>query len=360
MTFRNLIGPVLGGLLADPAALYPSIFPQDSLWTSYPFLLPNLAVALLQVFTFILALCVLQETHPDRSRMPGHPVTALSVLQSLKKFFIRHDRTQSAAYSRLSEDYAGLEAREDATEEHPLEDFQEEQGDGARKSSGSETLEADKPAKKLPDRAFRSQVIMQILAVSLLAFHKVASDSLMGTFLALESGGSDKPQAADGATPRGISFPHSRSGFGFDTRMIGIIFLTEAIFRAVIQPTVIPWFISKLGALRAFRWVLGLYPAMYILTPFFPKIASPLQFVLLLLDLWMKVALSSVGYICSAVLYVKPHPTRRRKRVAFNLLTFGFFSIQNHKHISLEPGACQDQRRCSIVWLPCEITWPAS
>lgn len=297
MTFRNLIGPVLGGLLADPAALYPSIFPQNSLWTSYPYLLPNLAVGLLQVLTFILAFLVLHETHP---RMPGHPVTGLSVVQILKKLFIKRDPTKNATYAPLAEDSAGLEAQENATEEHPLEDFQKEQGDGARTSSDSETFEADGPVKKLPDRTFTFQVILQILAVSLLAFHKVASDSLMGTFLALESGGSDKP--ADGATPRGISFPHSRVGFGFDTRMIGIIFFTEAIFRVAIQPTVIPWFISKLGALRAFRWVLGLYPAMYILTPFLPKIPSPFQFVLLLLDLWTKVAISSVGSICSAVL----------------------------------------------------------
>jgi hypothetical protein len=122
----------------------------------------------------------------------------------------------------------------------------------------------------------------------------------MGTFLALGPGGSGKP--AGGAAPRGISFPYSRVGFGFDTRIIGIIFFTEAVFRAAIQPTLIPWFMSKLGALRAFRWVLALYPAMYILTPFLPQVASPFQFVLLLLDLWMKVALSSVGYICSAVL----------------------------------------------------------
>jgi MFS family permease len=77
MTFRSLVGPVLGGLLADPAALYPFIFPQESLWTSYPYLLPNLAVGLLQVLTLILAFLVLQETHPG---MPGHPATEHSVL----------------------------------------------------------------------------------------------------------------------------------------------------------------------------------------------------------------------------------------------------------------------------------------
>ncbi|KAK4154548.1 protein zinc induced facilitator-LIKE 1 [Chaetomidium leptoderma] len=227
---------------------------EQRVWTNYPYLLPNLAVGLLQVLTFILAFLVLQETHP---RMPGHPVTGLSVLQILKKLFIRRDVTKNATYAPLAEDPAGLEAQENATEEHPLEDFQKKQADGARTSSDSENFRLSRPT----DRCLRFS---------------------HGTFLALESGGnSDKP--ADGAAPRGIS--------------------------VAIQPTVIPWFISKFGALRAFRWVLGLYPAMYILTPFLPKIPSPFQFVLLLLDLWMKVAFSSVGYICSAILITSTSPS---------------------------------------------------
>jgi hypothetical protein len=250
------------------------------------------------VLTFILTFLVLQETNP---RIQEHPDMGLSILQLLKRPFTRGDSTQHTTYAPLAEDSAGLESQEDAREEHAMEEFTREQEDGARTSSVSEALEADGTVKPVSDRAFTSQVMLQILAVSLLAFHKVASDSLMGTFLALpESAVGVKP--AEEAASRSISFPHPRGGFGFDQRVIGIVFLTEAIFRAAIQPTAIPWFISKLGELRAFRWVLGLYPAMYILTPFLPRIPSPLRFILLFLDLWIKVAFSSVGYICSAVL----------------------------------------------------------
>ncbi|KAL2263942.1 hypothetical protein VTK26DRAFT_4129 [Humicola hyalothermophila] len=299
----NLVGPVLGGLLADPAALYPSIFPQDSLWTSFPYLLPNLAVGTLQVLTFVLVFLLLQETHPQ---MQGRPATGFLVLQFLRKLFSRRNLVEKATYTPLADNSSGLEAQEDAAEEHPLDDFKE-QGDGSRTYSDSETFEADGPVREHSDRAFTLQVILQILAVSLLAYHKVSSDSLMGTFLALGSEGSD--ETADGAASRDVQLPRSRVGFGFDTRTIGIIFLTEAIFRSAIQPTAIPWFISKLGALRAFRWVVGLYPAMYILTPFIPKIPSPFPLVLLLLDLWIKVAFSSVGYICSAVLITNTSPS---------------------------------------------------
>ncbi|EAQ85349.1 hypothetical protein CHGG_09363 [Chaetomium globosum CBS 148.51] len=217
MSSRNLTGPVLGGLLADPAALYPSIFPRNSLWTDYPYLLPNLVVGLLQVLTLVFALLVLQETHPQMSS----PALRLSVLQRLKSVFVKGD----AAYTPL-------------LGEPSTEDFNNERGDDAQASSDPEAFGPDRPAKLHRERAFTVQVMLQVLAVSLLAFHKVGSDSLMGTFLALESGDTKKP--ADEAAPRGMLVPRSRGGFGFDTRMIGIIFLAEAIFRVAIQPTAIP------------------------------------------------------------------------------------------------------------------------
>lgn len=67
---RNLVGPVLGGLLADPAINYPSIIPTGSMWTAYPFLLPNLAVAFLQISSFLLAFFFLEETHPQLTKEP--------------------------------------------------------------------------------------------------------------------------------------------------------------------------------------------------------------------------------------------------------------------------------------------------
>ena len=206
-------------------------------------------------------------------------------------------------YAPLNDNPASLEAQGNTVAAHQLEDLHERGQDEARRDSSSENLKPEEPTKAAPTQAFTLHIVLQILAVSLLAFHKVSSDSLMGTFLALEPAhSSNNGNGNDGTKRDGISFPLASGGFGFDTRVIGIIFLTEAIFRTAIQPTLIPWLISKLGSMGAFRCVLGLYPAMYLLTPFLPSLSSPWQFVALLPDLWIKVALSSVGYICSAVL----------------------------------------------------------
>lgn len=277
---RNLIGPVLGGLLADPVALYPSLFPSNSVWNSYRFLLPNLVVGLLQIVTLLLTFFFLRETHLQFGRRhdPG-----LAIMRSVSKY-IKGNTASDPVYAPLPSDAAYQESPENLAELHQLDDLEEQ----------------TRSMKAAPSRTFTNQVALQILAVSLLACHKVSSDALMGTFLSLAPSSSDK--SSTGTTGQHASFPHTSGGFGLDSRAIGIILLTEAIFRVAIQPTLIPWFISKLGALKAFRVVLGLYPAMYLLTPFLPSLPTPLGLVALLPDLWIKVALSAVGYVCSAVL----------------------------------------------------------
>jgi hypothetical protein len=289
----------LGGLLADPVALYPSVFPSDSVWTSYRYLLPNLIIASLQLFTLLLTFFVLQETHPQILHRHHR---GLSILHVFKNLISTRGSEKEAVYAPLTNNSASLEAQENTAELHHLEGLQERGQDEARRDSSLENTKPEEPIKATPTQVFTLQIVLQILAVSLLAFHKVSSDSLMGTFLALEAAHSPNDNGTDGAKRDGMSFPLASGGFGFDTRVISIIFLTEAIFRTAIQPTLIPWLISKLGPLGAFRCVLGLYPAMYLLTPFLPSLSSPWKFVALLPDLWIKVALSSVGYICSAIL----------------------------------------------------------
>ncbi|KAL2131704.1 hypothetical protein VTI74DRAFT_4723 [Chaetomium olivicolor] len=274
----NLVGPVLGGLLADPVSSYPSVFSSSSIWARHRYLLPNVAVGLLQVLTLLLTLFFLRETHPQLATRhdPGR-----SFIQLFRRRLGSPDATQEPAYTPIARDSVFAEPRESTVEMHQLEDLEEQ------------TLETQRE----PTRAFTLQVVLQILSLSLLAFHKMSADAIMGTFLALRP-----PSSGHSNDRRSLSFPHANGGFGFDTRTIGIIFLTEAIFRAAIQPTFIPWLITRLGSLGAYRWVLGLYPATYLLTPFLPRLPSPVGAVALFLDLWVKIALSSVGYVCSSML----------------------------------------------------------
>ena len=139
------------------------------------------------------------------------------------------------------------------------------------------------------------QVILQILSVSLLAFHKVASDTLIPVFLASASSEFETQRAKR-------SFLNFGGGFGMDTATIGNVLLTQAVVAIVAQLFAVPYIIERFGALRTYRWTAFVFPWMYFLTPFVVKLPSPLSVIALLLDLWVKVLLVALGYVCSAIL----------------------------------------------------------
>ncbi|KAH9907803.1 major facilitator superfamily domain-containing protein [Xylariomycetidae sp. FL2044] len=278
----NLVGPVLGGLLANPAELYPSIFPPNSFWTAYRFALPNIVVASLQLLTSVAMFLYLEETNP---RVSARPDVGLRIGAGIKTFLGRAPTPKQAyTYVPLS-DQAAIDTSQLTDASSEVESHEPHPGPDPSPPPVEENFNNKPPAS-----AFTPQVIFQILAVSILAFHKVSSDAIMPTFLA-------------------APFPDT-GGFGYSSQKIGIILLSQAVFAMIIQAAVIPRLIGRLGALRAFRLVLGLYPCTYVLTPFLPRLAGPLGLGLVVLDLWIKVMLSSVGYICSAVLISDTAPAR--------------------------------------------------
>eukprot|EP00927_Polykrikos_kofoidii_P001899 TRINITY_DN10739_c0_g1_i3.p1 TRINITY_DN10739_c0_g1~~TRINITY_DN10739_c0_g1_i3.p1 ORF type:complete len:475 (+),score=41.65 TRINITY_DN10739_c0_g1_i3:49-1473(+) len=70
------IGPILGGLLAEPSHMAPSIF-QGTVFEVYPYLLPNLTYAVFAIVAFVVGCVSLEETRPPRtiarSRRPARP-----------------------------------------------------------------------------------------------------------------------------------------------------------------------------------------------------------------------------------------------------------------------------------------------
>jgi hypothetical protein len=63
---RSIIGPALGGALAQPCTSYPNIFARGSLFDTYPFLLPNLVCVAILVCGVVVGILFLEETHEER------------------------------------------------------------------------------------------------------------------------------------------------------------------------------------------------------------------------------------------------------------------------------------------------------
>ena len=288
---------MLGGFLADPVALYPSLFPPDSVWASYPFLLPNLAVAILQAISFIVASLFLPETHPEFSDRLN---LRIRIWQALRRVLGGRARQAEGQYVPLPGDQANFGPRGQSvtgTNNHEEEPAQELQDMSTDKQSLE--FQNDEVSETKQKGAFTLQVVLQIISVSLLAFHKVSSDAIIPTFLAAPSTPPDSRP-----TPGGLL--QTPGGFGYSNQEVGVILLSQAIVALVTQATLVPFFIDRVGPLRAYRIVLGIYPAMYIFTPLLPKLPPALSLAFVAFDLWIKVVLSSIGYICSAILQVFP------------------------------------------------------
>lgn len=65
-TNRSILGPMLGGALAQPCINYPSIFHSGTIFERFPYLLPNLVCFTLVVFGFIIGCLFLEETHAEK------------------------------------------------------------------------------------------------------------------------------------------------------------------------------------------------------------------------------------------------------------------------------------------------------
>lgn len=63
---RSIIGSGLGGCLADPVRNYPAIFSRGTIFEPFPFLLPNVVCALVVVFSLIVGVLFLEETHAEK------------------------------------------------------------------------------------------------------------------------------------------------------------------------------------------------------------------------------------------------------------------------------------------------------
>ena len=57
-----IFGPAIGGYLARPAIKYPSLFEANSIFAIFPYLMPNIIIAILGIISLILLIYKFPET----------------------------------------------------------------------------------------------------------------------------------------------------------------------------------------------------------------------------------------------------------------------------------------------------------
>ncbi|KEY70286.1 hypothetical protein S7711_06989 [Stachybotrys chartarum IBT 7711] len=249
MTFNigAIIGPILGGILSDPASAYPDVFGDVDFLKRFPYATPNIVSSL---FLFAAATAVwlgTEETHEalrDRS-----PDLGTRVGQKLKRMLRRRSASLTGvAYSSLPTDDVEL-AEEDAT---PLP-----------------RPPARRYTQRLPfRRVFTRNVVMTLLSNFLLAFHLGTSNSLWFVFLSTP--------VYDPKTSRhkiGLPF-HFTGGLGLQPQSVGLAMAILGAIGITLQLVLYPRISSRFGTVTSWRTFLTCFPLAYLLMPYLSVVPS--------------------------------------------------------------------------------------
>ncbi|KAM0275760.1 hypothetical protein ACHAQH_007446 [Verticillium albo-atrum] len=237
----NVIGPPMGGLLADAPTTLPDFFGQDAIFgfrwiQAYPYALPSLLNALFLTVVSALVFFCLEETPPERR---GRFDLGLSLAARLKGM---------VCHAPSASGYSQLQTSDIRVDDLPL--------------SSIATPTASQPPRQLPPenrrklpfrRIWIPNVTLTLLTTALFEFQLGAFANLWPLFLST-------PRHALGSPPLagGLSFPAPKVGLAMS--LLGLLGLP-------LQLALYPRLHARLGTLRSYRYFLPLFAVAYALSP---------------------------------------------------------------------------------------------
>jgi len=275
-----LIGPLIGGVLADPAGAYPSIFGPGSpaggesgVWwmMNWPYLLPNLTSAGIVVISLATVIFGLHETLDDGTERPDKArMLATRALRAIQCWKSRADR---AKYQRLSpsEQQEGFLSNVDSP------------NDVESKPSPTAPTSKPKPKRKLPfRRIWTPNVLFTLLAHFATAFHLGTFNSLWFIFLSADRynpSSSNTSHDADSAIKRSENYhPHGpiifTGGLALPPRLVGLAMSILGLIGITLQLLIYPRVNDKYGVLPPYRIATPLFPIAYFLAPYLSLLAA--------------------------------------------------------------------------------------
>lgn len=249
MTFNIgiIVGPVLGGMLSDPAGTYPNLFGGVPFFVKYPYATPNivssifLAAAALAVWLGLEeTLDALRDLPADLGSRVGHRIARLF----RKRFGATHSRDVS--YSSLPTTDVELSA------ESP----------GVKPSTRRYT-------QRLPfRRIFTRNVVMTLSAHFLLALHLGTFNSLWFVFLSTPVW---DPKTSE--HERHLPFRFT-GGLGLHPQLVGLAMAILGVIGINLQLFLYPRVSGRLGLVKSWRLSLICFPLAYFLVPYLSVVPS--------------------------------------------------------------------------------------
>lgn len=242
----TIVGPSIGGLLADPAHAYPGTFSKHGFFGRHPWALPNIVCAGLMLLSVIAGYLIIDETHPDLCK--GADPTIHHDLPETTPMITGAGANADQGIDLRQESYGTFNEVEVSQKEeweiHP---------DGTSVCSQN-----DKTCMR--EKWLTPQVAMLTLALGIFSYHSMCYDHLLPIFF--------QDERSDEISILSTGMFHVPGGLGMSTRDVGIIMSINGLIALFIQAVIFPFAADKLGVFRVFVLVTVLHPIAYFIVPY--------------------------------------------------------------------------------------------
>lgn len=300
----SILGPALGGALAQPCESFPTVFARGTLFDQFPFLLPNLVCAVILAFGVLVGVLFLEETHEELKGRRDFGIEAGRwLLGHLRTRMTDEITVEKAGEAILQENFALLEDEEPpgyrTTEGSPCHPSSPSRSPnalpaGTKSKSGRGLKSQPRGVRK----AFTKQVILNIAGFGLLAYHSISFDQLMPVFLS-------EPISTE---PTSLPFRFT-GGFGLSSKTIGLMLAVQGVYSMLAQLYLFPFAASHFGTLKTFRFVLMTWPILYLLVPYLVLLPQRLQMPAVYICLLWKITAHVHAFPSNAILLTNSAPS---------------------------------------------------
>ncbi|KAL2158927.1 hypothetical protein VTH06DRAFT_2957 [Thermothelomyces fergusii] len=249
----TILGPMIGGLFADPHESHPDLFPKGSLFERFPYLLPNLICAAMLLVSIVLGYFLLEETHPDMQ--PRVLLPDDTFLSENTPLIETSDAMKRPAVDLRDGNYGSMRSRDAAT------------------SSPTPAWAARE--EKQPAGIFCRRILAVIISLSIFTYHSMTFDHLLPIFFEDDRAPTPGAAAVIHASPRAVSdlgVPrnsplYAPGGLGLSMQAVGVIMAVQGAIALFMQAIVFPLAAERVGVYRLFLFVTVLHPVVYALVP---------------------------------------------------------------------------------------------
>lgn len=261
-----IIGPILGGLMADPAGTYPSVFGKINWLKKFPYAPPNLLNAFFLLFAGLGVFFGLSETLDSLRHKED---LGSKCTRKIKELF------SGRSAGDLSHAYAAL-AGEDRIQDSLDEDVEMSATPVTPSTPGFKSYKRKKAIQRwkqrLPfRRIFTYNVVCTLIAHTILAAHLGTFNSLWFVFLSTPVNDPVHPNPP--SYKRRLPF-HFTGGLGMPPRDVGVAMAILGVIGILMQLFIYPIANAKFGTVKSWRIFLFCFPLAYALVPFLAIVPS--------------------------------------------------------------------------------------